>query len=87
MRTDEEHERAVRGNRQKRMDDIDGLPPETRALVHAYGWTVVKAFMDIGVTKPKHIRHIVERVLDEFSPTRGTFTGQGIRHEKIVPLR
>lgn len=60
------------------MRKIDNLSPELRELVHSYGFTVVKSFMDVGVSKPKHIRHLVETVLDNFSPTRGTFSNQGV---------
>lgn len=63
------------------MDIIDNLPAETRALVHHYGYNIVNAFLQIGVTKPRHIKHLVETVLDEFSPTRGSYARQGIRTE------
>lgn len=69
--------------RANRMNKIDDLSPELRALVHEYGLTVVNCFLDINVTKPKQIRHIVERILDEFSPTRGTFSQQGVRGPTI----
>jgi hypothetical protein len=69
--------------REKRFAQIDALTPELRALVHEYGYTVVKTLMDIGVTKPKQIRHIVETVLDEFSPTRGSYANQGRRVELL----
>ena len=41
--------------------------------------------MDVGVEKPKHIRHVVETVLNEFSPTRGSFSAQGIRTLHDLP--
>jgi hypothetical protein len=65
--------------RAKRMARFDEYDPGIRFLVHEYGLNVVKAIYDLGVTKPKHIRHIVETVLDEFSPTRGTYSSQGHR--------
>jgi hypothetical protein len=61
------------------MAQIDRMSPELRELVHEYGYTVVRAFLDCGVEKPKQIRHLVENVLNEFSPTRGSFAAQGIR--------
>jgi len=61
--TDPAHPEYRRLN-QKRMAEIDAQPPEIRALVHEFNWTVVKAFLDCGVTKPKHIRHLINRVLD-----------------------
>lgn len=85
MRDPVEHQEFVDGKRQKRMAEIDRLPPAIRELVHEYGWYVVKNFMDVGITKPRHIKHLVEVVLNEFSPTRGTFSIQGIRGELIEP--
>lgn len=69
--------------RKKRMEKFDKLDPAIRELVHSYGLNVVNAIMDVGVTKPKHIRYVVETVLDEFSPTRGTTSRQGIRTEVV----
>ena len=74
-----EHIAKVEENRRRRMDEIDRLSPELRACVKDYGWTVVKSFLDHKITRVKTIRHIVERVLDEFSPTRGSGSSQGRR--------
>lgn len=68
---------AVQARRQARMRSIDAMPTELRQLVYEYGYAVVLAFLDCGVRKPRHIRHLVERVLDEFSPTRGRVSCQG----------
>lgn len=65
--------------RQKRMARIDTMAPELRELVHVYGLTVVDTLIGAGVTKPKLIRHVVESILDEFSPTRGSAASQGTR--------
>jgi hypothetical protein len=54
-----------------------------RLLVHKYGFTVVKTCMDLGVRQPKHITHLVECILDEFSPTRGSYSKQGVRTEVV----
>lgn len=70
---------AVEAKRAARMSSVDRMSPALRALVHDYGLTVVKAFLDIGVKDPRHIKHLVETVLDEFSPTRGSFSVQGKR--------
>ena len=75
----EEFDAVIDGRRKARMDRIDALTPGQRHLVHEYGFTVVNAFMLLGVTKVKHIRHLVEVVLDEFSPTRGSSANQGTR--------
>ena len=69
----------VAHKRVARMDMVDNYPPAIRALVHDYGLNVVKAFLDCGVNKPKRIKHLVEIVLDEFSPTRGSYSSQGLR--------
>lgn len=67
--------------RLERFEQIDNLPPDLRALTNDYGWNIVNQFMGLGVKKAKHIRHLVETVLDEFSPTRGSFSKQGVRTE------
>ena len=51
--------------RVNRMNAIDNMPKELRELVHEYGLPIVKTFMDLGVVKPKQIKHAVETVLDE----------------------
>ena len=81
-----EHQAAVDRRRKARMEMIDGMPPEVRALVHEYGLNVVYAFLQCGVTKPKQIRHLAETVLDEFSPTRGCSSSQGVRATNNAPL-
>lgn len=82
-RFNESFQDMVNRKRLARMSKVDQMPPEIKELVHMYGLTVVNTFIDCGVNKPKHIRHLVETVLDEFSPTRGTFSSQGKRTELI----
>lgn len=81
-KTREEFDALVRAKRIARMDRIDKLSPDLRALVHEYGFSIVDNFMRLGVTKPKHIKHLVEIVLNEFSPTRGANSNQGV---KVAP--
>jgi hypothetical protein len=69
--------------RKARMETIDGMTPELRACVQDYGLSVVEAIVQVGVRQPRHIRHIVETVLNEFSPTRGAYSSQGIRNRRI----
>lgn len=71
---------TVDAKRRQRMDRVDALPADVRDLVHDYGLNVVQAMLDSGVTKPRNMRHIVETVLNEFSPTRGASSYQGPRH-------
>lgn len=65
--------------RRARMDRIDALPPEVRQVVHEYGVTVVNALMQCGVSKPKHMRHIISVVISELSPLVGSWAAQGPR--------
>jgi hypothetical protein len=46
----------------KRMSKIDAMPKDIRELVHEHGLTMVQAFMDCGVTKAKHIKHLITTV-------------------------
>lgn len=75
----EEFEARVAQRRRERMERIDAMPADLRELVHAYGLRVVDTCLALGVSKPRHIKHLVEAVLDEFSPTRGTHSAQGAR--------
>lgn len=77
---------GVDARRANRMRAIDAMPAALRALVHEYGYAVVKTLRDVGVEKPKHIRHVVETVLNEFSPTRGAFSSQGTRNNHNPPM-
>lgn len=79
MSSDDFNQDFVDKRREARMQKIDDLPKGVRRLVHEYSFHVVDAFLMIGVTNPKHIRHLVETVLNEFSPTRGSFSAQGAR--------
>jgi len=69
----------IDAKRAARMAAVDAMSAELRDLVHCYGMTVVQSFQDCGVRRPKRIRHLVETVLDEFSPTRGAKSAQGPR--------
>lgn len=44
------------------MARIDSMPKEIRELIHEYGLTVVQAFLDLGVTRPTSIRHLIRQV-------------------------
>jgi hypothetical protein len=74
-----EFERQLCERRKARMDAIDRLSSAERQIVHEYGYNVFCALRSCGVAKPKQMRHIVETVLDEFSPTRGSSSSQGTR--------
>jgi hypothetical protein len=80
----EEFRKIIKKRRSDRMAAIDNLDPDVRSCVHEYGWNVVHAFMLLGVNRAKHIRHLVETVLNEFSPTRGSSSAQGTRSAKGI---
>lgn len=44
------------------MNRVDSLPPDIRALVHEHGLTIIDSFLAVGVTKAKHIRHLINVV-------------------------
>jgi len=73
----------VDGKRAARIAKVDALPDDIRALANEYGYHVVHTMMSHGVTKARSIRHLVETVLDEFRPTRGSFSKQGRRTEVV----
>lgn len=77
----EEFSDRMADRRTKRFERVNRMPHGLRECVYDYGLTVVDALLDAGVKKPKNIRHVVETVLNEFSPTRGTRSSQGIRTE------
>ena len=85
--TDAEAQARIEGWRRERMDAIDALSPDLRKLVHEYGYTVVGSFMSLGVKRANHICYLVETVLNEFSPTRGSYSKQGIRTDVAPPER
>lgn len=73
----EDREAKAQERRIIRMNAIDALPYEFRELVHEYGFTIVYSFLVLKVNEARHIRHLVETVLDEFSPSRGSSSFQG----------
>ncbi len=59
------------------MNKIDDLSPPLRALVHDYGWTTVDNFMRLGVTNPRHIKHLVETGSKRVQPDARIIVGAG----------
>lgn len=57
-----------------RMEKVDAMSPEVRAVVHDWGLGIVQTFLDCGVKDPRHMRHIILRILED---TRGS---QGPHH-------
>jgi hypothetical protein len=67
---------------QERLAAIDALPPDVRGCVHDYGYTVVDTCLQLGVRKPKHIRHLVTTVMNELSPVNGAYSRQGFNNNR-----
>jgi len=49
----------TQAKRLARMEQVDAMTPDVRACVHEFGLSIVNAFLQAGVTKGRHIRHIV----------------------------
>ena len=77
-------EEVIDIKRARRMAKIDAFDPAIRSLINDYGYHVVNTIYELGITKPGQIRHIVETVLDEFSPTRGSESRQGARRSVLT---
>lgn len=72
--------------RRKRMERIDALPPDVRALVHEFGWTVVGEYWSVGVRKASVIRHLIEITLNgahEIQDRRLKLHGQSFAGQAI----
>lgn len=50
---------------ERRMAIIDAQSPPIRAMVHEYGWGVIKAFLDAGAKEPNLIKHCIYLVRKE----------------------
>lgn len=48
--------------REVRMSRVDAMPADVRAIVHEEGLTIVDAFLAVGVTKAKHMRHLISTI-------------------------
>lgn len=68
------HQKAV-----ARMEKIDAQPPEIRAIVHEEGWRVVEAFLLCGVTKARHIKHLIQVVREGSSAYSNGTRGERMR--------
>lgn len=57
------HFRAATAQRAaKRMARVDAMPTELRRVVYEYGLEIVQEFINMGVTAPHKIRHLVNTV-------------------------
>ncbi len=57
-----------------RMNRVDAMNPDVRKVVHDYGLTIVDAFLQLGITEARHMRHLITTIVRE---TRGD-PSQGI---------
>lgn len=77
----EKHEKIV-----SRMQTIDALPKEVRELIHEYGYTMVRAFLDQKITKANIIWHLIQQVQRGSLDTgNGTASFQGGRAMVVIP--
>lgn len=44
------------------LETVDDMPPELRACVHEFGYAIVNACLQAGVTKPAQIRQLVYNI-------------------------
>jgi hypothetical protein len=51
--------------KERRMAQIDALSPELRALVHEYGWLVVRKYVAAGMS-PKAIKFSIEKNFEDW---------------------
>lgn len=82
-RDGETFEEAVERRRQSRMAVVDGYPAELCELVHEYGLNVVQAFVQHKIGTPRIMRHLIDTVLSELSPVRGSSSHQGPAHRRF----
>jgi len=54
----------ISARRQRAWDDVDGMSPEWRAIVHEYGYPIVHACREAGVTEPRRVRELVRVIWD-----------------------
>lgn len=74
------HEKVV-----ARMEIIDALPKDIRELVHEFGYTMVRAFLDQKVTKPSSIRHLILQVQRGSLDTGNGKSAQSGRAMVVIP--
>lgn len=49
----------IKRRAEKRFLIIDSLHPKVREVVHEFGWEPVRLLMELGVTRPGQLRHII----------------------------
>ncbi len=57
-----DREAAADARRVARMNRVDAMAPDLRELMHEFGLSIVDAFLQHGVTRPKSIRHLINAV-------------------------
>ena len=62
-----------------RMSRIDAMSPTMREVVHEFGVDIVDQFASCGVTNPRHIRHLINRVRNLERYGNSTPTGYPLR--------
>ena len=67
--------------RVNRMNEIDRLPADIRALVHEFNWTMIHPFLKAGIRDARQIRHLIRCVV------HGAASHNGKNLPPIRPLR
>lgn len=52
---------SIGERRLRQIAEVDELPPSLRALIHEFGYPIVRAMAQCGVTDPRHIRELVHQ--------------------------
>lgn len=55
---------VISARRQRAWNDVDAMSPEWRALVHEYGYAIVDACRNCGVTEPRRVHELVRVIWD-----------------------
>jgi hypothetical protein len=67
---------SIGDRRLRQLEEVDELPPGVKPLVYEFGYPIVRAMAQCGVTDPRHIRELVHQCwcgAREGSQRKGTF--------------
>jgi len=54
----------IRERTERSFEDIEAMPPALRQCVHEYGYAIVQACLQCGVTNPNNIHQLVREIWD-----------------------
>lgn len=58
--------------RVNRMNEIDNLPADIRALVHEFNWTMINPFLKAGIRDARQIKHLIRCVVQGAASYNGS---------------